>query len=345
MNTIIVGVYAEGSRRSCRLFGSHESMSAIKIHTDTVGGLTIKHLVKALGSAAEPKSVNWVKDQLPRSLLPKPSSQAGPMVEALLESAVQASQVWKYGKPDKALYWHSAPKVWVQRCLLEKLTGGVKTRSGVIGPVVKLATVEGLIPKSHVEAALKELIDEGRILVHPAYIGGRAKLLSVRPADPADYLTRVMEQLSQKLHVSPSDLTAIAAKLTLEDSPPEGARPAAPMPHSEGMGHVGTREVENSSPPSISSEEARHRILDAMLDVNPAAESGDIVSLRELRERLDNSLDKVSFDQAILELAAQEKIALHRDDFASTKTDAEREVLVRDEQGKFYNVVSLRTHS
>ena len=161
-------------------------MSTTQIPTAQASGLTTEHLVKALASAAEPKPAKWIQDQLPKQLLPKPISQSGPVIEALLESAIEAGQVWRYGKTDKALYWHSAPQAWVQRCLLNKLAGGMKTKSDLIGTVCNLVTVKGVFPKTQVEPVLKELIAAGQILVHPAYAGGRTKLHSLRPADPAD---------------------------------------------------------------------------------------------------------------------------------------------------------------
>ncbi len=297
--------------------------------------------MKALAGAPKPMSSKWIREQLPKSLIPASPDD----FEARLNEATQAGQVWRYGKSDKALYWHSAPKAWVQHSLLKTLASGMKTKSESVGAVNKLVTVKGLIPNSLVESAFKELVAEGRVHVHPPYLGGRTKLHSLRSVDPADYLSRAVKQLSQKLSISQSDLTAIAARLTWEEPVEQASSPAvSTAPTSENVVpavHRPRSESFATPPRGLSSTEAGGFILQAMMDVNPSVEFGDLVSIRELRERLDNSLDKASFDQAILDLFSQQRVALHRDDYALTKSESEREVLVHDGHGKYFNVVSL----
>lgn len=305
------------------------------IFTQPPSDLASRHLLEAIQSADAPQTISWIVSKLSKPLLSKSSHDAMEAVDSMLNEMIQAGEIWRFGKPEKALYWHSPPKVWIQRCLLNRLAGRMKSKSEVLSSINGLATVKDIIPKSLVEGTFKELLAEGRILKHPSHIGGRTAFFSIHPTDPTDYLSRVIEQLVKKLNVSESELAAAAAKLIF-DAPP---KPHADISTTSEALHS---EAEKATPSNL---EAGEYILQAMRDVNPAVETGDVVLIRELRERLDISLEKPLFDQAILDLSARGIIALHRDDFVGTYTSAQRELLVSDGHGKFYSVASLRRNS
>lgn len=314
-------------------------------------GITVEHVVRTLKDAHQPESLNWVLKNVTSSLLPKPAKRAAETVHVLLNSAVESGLIWKYGKADKSLYWHSPPQDWVQKCFIQRASGSPRSRSELIGSVSKLATVSGLVSKAAVEGILKTLVSSGRIQQHPPYLGSRTPLFCTLPVDPKDYLRRVIQQLSDKLQVNQNDLTALAAQLPAEEQnhhlpavettlvPPSDTTPAELRSGTERQLDGNTTAISSTSALTDS-----QLILQAMHEINPQVVSGGVVALSELRKRLDFHLDKAAFDRAVLDLARTE-IAIHRDDYAGLKSSTEREALVQDDQGKYYNVVSLRRPS
>ncbi len=310
---------------------------------ETASGLNQEHLLTALQAAARPESAAWVRQQLPKLLQASVAE-----IERLLHEALDAGQVWRFGKADKPLYWHSSPKAWVQQSLQQRLTREMKSQSEVCRPVSQLATVQGLVPRTGVDSAFRELVAEGRIQKHPAYLGSRTPLYSVRAVDPVDYLKHAIEKLALKLSVGRDELAGWTAKVTFDEPVPSAVTPAAgaiaPIAQSPLPMCVGPQALPHPVPASTALSDAE-LILQAMHEINPQVATGDVVSLVEVRKRLDFQFDKATFDRTILQLAADWKIALQRDDHSHWRTDAERDALVQDEHGKYYNVVSLRKHS
>ena len=65
--------------------------------------------------------------------------------------------------------------------------------------------------------------------------------------------------------------------------------------------------------------------------------------LRDLRRSMDfQNVDKSAFDQAVLRLADQGKVALHRHDFPAGLSTEDRAELVTDATGDFYVGIALR---
>ena len=90
-------------------------------------------------------------------------------------------------------------------------------------------------------------------------------------------------------------------------------------------------------------ESLESRILERMVEVVPAAVNGALVSLRDLRRSMDfQNVDKSAFDQAVLRLADQGKVALHRHDFPAGLSTEDRAELVTDATGDFYVGIALR---
>ena len=95
--------------------------------------------------------------------------------------------------------------------------------------------------------------------------------------------------------------------------------------------------------PHSDEESLESRILERMVEVVPAAANGALVSLRDLRRSKDfENVDKSSFDQAVLGLADQGKVALHRHDFPAGLSTEDRAELVTDATGDFYVGIALR---
>ena len=92
------------------------------------------------------------------------------------------------------------------------------------------------------------------------------------------------------------------------------------------------------SPPTLPADS--FGLLTLMRKIEPGAERGALVSARELRHAA--SLDKPHFDRAVLDLARQGRLMLHRHDYASGLSAAERDELVTDDAGAFYVGMALR---
>ena len=87
----------------------------------------------------------------------------------------------------------------------------------------------------------------------------------------------------------------------------------------------------------------RNVYYSGMVDTVPAAANGAPVSLRELRRSMDfQNVSKSAFDRAVLRLADEGKVALHRHDFPTGLSIEERSELVSDGTGDLYVGIALR---
>ena len=109
-------------------------------------------------------------------------------------------------------------------------------------------------------------------------------------------------------------------------------QPPAPSP-------VSSSGAVSSSGETVS--ETGRLLLDAIRDINPRAATGDLIRIAELRQRLEWQMERPVFDRELLDLAARKRIALHPFDRAATLTESEREFLLSDGAGKWFNAVSL----
>ncbi len=110
-------------------------------------------------------------------------------------------------------------------------------------------------------------------------------------------------------------------------------------PHHETKSPFPPNKPESALPPS----EIEDLILKGMRDLDSAADQGASVLLRDLRRHMPAEYRRhETFDAAVIGLAEQERIVLHRHDQPSCLTDAERDELVRDEAGTFYISLAKR---
>ncbi len=77
-----------------------------------------------------------------------------------------------------------------------------------------------------------------------------------------------------------------------------------------------------------------------MRRIEPGADRGALIGARDLRRAA--RLEKQAFDQAVLDLARQGRLSLHRHDYPASLSPAEREDLVADGAGAFYVGLALR---
>ena len=89
---------------------------------------------------------------------------------------------------------------------------------------------------------------------------------------------------------------------------------------------------------SVSQDE---RLLEAMRTVNPRVDDGDAVLISTLRKELDAHMPGSDFDLAVLDAVTRRRFAIHRFDRPNLISDEERRELIRDNEGHFYNTISL----
>jgi DNA-binding HxlR family transcriptional regulator len=125
---------------------------------------------------------------------------------------------------------------------------------------------------------------------------------------------------------------------------PAGARPPSPARGEGKQPPSNEARVETDAPlPLFDEPDLAERILERMSHVNPAAANGALISLRDLRRSMDfQGLDKPAFDRAVLRLADQGRVALHRHDYPWSLSDEEKAEMVPDGRGGYYVGIAQR---
>jgi hypothetical protein len=305
-----------------------------------------------------PRSVAQIVRDMPKSLRVRPE-----VAESLLVEEVTAGRLYEYPKiRNKAQFWFRSPLEFARSLILSKLQGAPVTRTDAL-KVIKGKAFEGL-PKQVREQLFDDLLREGALYQHPPFIGtGRApkpKFGSRSPA-PSDYLRDAIRKVAEVLGLSERDALEAAVlcahqelrllepevqtdlelqpELELQQNSQSGL-PSASEPDLSPM--LETRPV--PGPPETTTEtvpDSQELLMSAMRQVNPRVESGDMVDIIALRSSLASDLPGAAFDAALLKAAAQRTLAVHRYDRPGLLQPAERDQLLQDEQGQFYNTVSL----
>jgi hypothetical protein len=81
-------------------------------------------------------------------------------------------------------------------------------------------------------------------------------------------------------------------------------------------------------------------LIGVMRQIEPGVDRGALVGARDLRRAV--RMQKTQFDRAVLELARQGRLSLHRHDYPASLSAAEREELVTDGSGSYYVGMALR---
>ena len=207
------------------------------------------------------------------------------------------------------------------------------------GLVVQTLDKKGPQPKAKVKKAVKvleaasfervfqSLIDSRRVCEHPPVGKSKVVKYGTQPPAPELYLKDVGTQLAKVV----SQLTAVGVERDVLQ------KAVLQLVAESGLSiPVGA----SSRGESTSSPVSALDLLMLMRQVEPGAERGALVSARDLR-RVAN-LDKAEFDRAVLALAQQGQLMLHRHDHASHLSAVERDELVTDGAGQYYVGMALR---
>jgi hypothetical protein len=183
---------------------------------------------------------------------------------------------------------------------------------------------------------------EGQIRELPRFVRSRgARRLSLRPPDAREYLLDAIDWIARELEGMARPQLLESAIALLREQITEGGRSES------AGGSVLTRSTPVEQPVSPRSSPAQadlhELILEQMVEVEPAALNGALVSLRDLHRSLEfKDIDKDAFDAAVLRLAEQGRVSLHRDDHPGALAEEQREEGVTDGRGNYYIGIARR---
>jgi hypothetical protein len=288
----------------------------------------VEVLLKALHRAEEPITATKLREGLTG-----PYKVALETVENQLSELVTSGRAFSF-QP----YGSKAPRYWPydQEHYARQLVLKIVSRHPKTWSEVKKALRCPLKGFSDARQSKlqKDMLDSGELHKLPAFVGARASRFSNRPPEPSHYIEHALAKIREKLAkfgIAASDVNNAAFDLlaprgeSVADEPADGTQAVAKV-----ESHVEDDSLES-------------RILERMVDTVPAAANGALVSLRELRRSMDfHSVEKTTFDQAVLHLADQGKVALHRHDFPAGLSAEDRAELVTDGTGDFYVGIAMR---
>jgi len=271
-------------------------------------------VLRALEQSSQPLTVTKLGKALPKSALKSKKD-----LPELLQQMVKAGQIRAHNARS-SVYWLPSLEDHASSRILEVLSEIPLTQTNLKNKL--RSELVGWPPKKCGEM-LDRLIKEKRVYkVKP--LAGNGQLLSARAEPtPQDYIKLALQLVIAKL--KPSGFTAeqvmTVAREVLQPSP---IPPAISLPQHDDAN-------------------LERLILERMLQLNPSAMTGAPVQLSELRQTLRSEIaDKDVFDQTIMRLAEQGRVAVHRHDYAGSLSEEERGELVSDGRGNYFIGVTLR---
>jgi hypothetical protein len=283
--------------------------------------------LRALQQSSQPMNLTNLWKAIPKSARPQKNQLAEILNELAISGQIRAHLA------RSTVYWLPSLEEQASRQMLEAFGEKPLTQTELKNKFKSLLVGW---PVTKREEMLAQLVEEKRVYELPP-VTGRAKLFSTKSDDPgylrlvADHLQGELKKLSAKLEargVTPEQIRAALREL-LQQNFPEFAPTsnlAAPITKTRSLEEIG------------------QLILERMQRIDPAAARGALVSLTELRRSLRAEIsDKESFDQAVLRLVEQDRVALSRHVFASNLSQEERDMLVSDERGNYYVGIALTT--
>ena len=282
-------------------------------------------ILKVLQRAGEPLTIKEIQKELPG-----PFRIDSERLAAVINEQVRVGAVHQWvPKRSKMRFWNQDLEECARGKIMEILSDQALNirelrdalRKSLFG--CSKARAEELRKK-----ILPSLIEEGQVLKHPLMPRKRAFRFGVNPPDPAPYLGKVKKEFYavcdklKKAGISPEHVFRSAGKVLL------------PRALTQDIGDKERKSILESG----QHQDAHKLILDKIIDIEPAARQQALVSIRALRAAMD--LPAEVFDRAILDLADQGKIWLHRHAYPAQAKKAE---VVTDNHGNYYMGVVLRS--
>lgn len=185
------------------------------------------------------------------------------------------------------------------------------------------------------EAQFRQVIERGlaarRLWRHPPLTPAGKELLGAAPPSPEPYLKKVGEELTKAI-----------GRCLAADMPRDALRralvqliEAAGVPFAGPAVSPGATTRDGHPSPSTGVD-----LVALMRRIEPGADRGALIGARDLRRAAQ--IEKQQFDRAVLELAREGRLSLHRHDFVASLTRDEQDDLVTDGQGAYYVGIALR---
>jgi hypothetical protein len=266
--------------------------------------------------------------------LPKSSRLRPEAVETLLEQEVSRGSLFAFPKiRNKAQYWIKPPLELARQFLLRKLQSATLTRTEALKAIAGKAFED--ISRTSRDQIFADLHKEGIIHECPPFVGDRKstrpKYSGHRP-DPGDYIRDAIRKVAVTLSLPPEDVFKAAVDCASRELR------EIELDRSEMTVQAVAEPAQDLRQQASVQDE---RLLEAMRTINPRCDCGDMVDIVRLRKELDAHMPGVDFDQAVLDAVYRRRVAVHRYDRPELIPAAQRAQLLRDEQGQYYNTISL----
>ncbi len=297
--------------------GSHE--------TDELSSDTLSVARKVLERSPAPLTAKRISEQLPRPFKVKPA-----VLTRGLEREGPSAGVFSWpGSRGGKRFWVKDPEA----------VAGAETARILSNKALTLAELDRALgrslfgcTKTAAEALRKKvlpgLVSEKKVFQYPLAPRQKARRFSALPPDPAPYLGKVLKEyqaVRKKLEEAGVSDQAVLEALVRELTGKAGPSREAPA-----------GEIQAEAP----EEDLGDNVISKALEMEPAAAQEAMVSLRRLRDAV--GAPKESFDRAVLKLARQGRVWLHRHVDPAQMNDSERAAAVPDGKGGFFIGIVLR---
>ncbi len=297
--------------------------------TSPVPADTITVILEVVQRANEPLTLKRLKKELPGPFRADLATLA-----RVMDDQVRIGAVHKWlPRRSQERFWTHNVEAYSRSKILEILSGQSLTHKEL-----ERALKNSLFGCSENKAAemrkkiLNCLLEKRCVYKYPLPPRQRSPRFGVNPPDPTPYLGRVKKEFEavcdklKKVRLSRDQVFHAVSKLL---------SPLPPGPESDVEKGPSNLETQPA-------EEVYKSILEKIREIEPAAEQQALVSIPSLRAAL--KLLKETFDQAILDLADQGKIFLHRHVYPSETNDDQRMQMVTDGKGNYYVGLVLRSY-
>jgi hypothetical protein len=194
-------------------------------------------------------------------------------------------------------------------------------------PEASLKRTVKWLEKGQFQTLLNDMLAGNELCRHPVAGAVKRETYGLEPPRPGPYL----EDWGSQLRKINSAL--LSAKVASEEIRRSVVQVVEAAGVSLGAGRETSHDATLQSPSHMD-------LIALMQRIEPGAGRGALVGTTDLRRA--SGFTKLDFDRAVLSLSRQGRLSLHRHDFASSLTAAEREELVTDGAGNYYVGVAIR---
>lgn len=271
------------------------------------------NVVKVLSLATTPLGAAAIARALPVGGRPTPKALQPLLAQLVADGHLLCTS----DSPPR--YITAPPEAWAQRAVLAALSKAPQSESKLKMALTRF--FERLLP-----TALTALTETGKAYRHPARTKAGKPVYALRPADPAEFLANDLDKLIAAVAAkgfAANDVRRAAVRLLTGE-------PSAIRPDSASKGDTRPHD-------------AGAQVLAGLYRLDPRSDLGASVPVALLREALRETLPvKGEFDSVLLMLAKRGVLELQSHAWPARLTEDERERLVDNGHGGWFDSVSLR---